>query len=371
MLKALTRLGEVDLIVGSYSSEPAGFDADHMSQLGVRECLFLSPKTRVGKWFRRVRLLIGKLVPSLGLYAVDRRLKRVVYDYCERNNYDCIVVRYLSAACWADLPRKCNIPVYLDCDDYPPDNLRSEFRSNAFPLVRRFLAAISYIPLKCYVDRKLQAFDGIWVSNLDNKGNRSLDKAMALSNIPWGNVPRSTSSGSEGDDSVLVVTSNNEGNMRGLERFLTTAWPLVLQKRPRAILRIVGAMPDRWLNRWRGLVGVEVVGFVDSLQDEYQRSTVVIAPVASGAGTNIKVLESLKMGRCCVMSPVAARGQQFLNEISSGELSASSISEMSERIVYLLAHPERRRALEDQLHAWAIANCNHETFYSQVAKMLA
>lgn len=371
MLKALRHLGEVDLVVGSYSAVPAAFDADQMTQLGVRECLFLSPKTRMGKWFRRLRLLIGKLVPSLGLYAADRRLKRVVYDYCERNNYDCIVVRYLSAARWADLPGRCNIPVYLDCDDYPPDNLRNEFKSNAFPLARRFLAGISYIPLKCYVDRKLQAFDGIWVSNLDNKGNRSLDKAMALSNIPWGDVVRCTSSGAGSDDSVLVVTSNNQGNMRGLECFLSTAWPLVLERRPKAILRIVGAMPDQWLDRWRGLAGVEVVGFVDSLQDEYQQSTVVIAPVASGAGTNIKVLESMKMGRCCVMSPVASRGQRFLNEISADELSASSIPDMSERIVYLLEHPERRRVLEDQLHDWAVANCNHETFYSQVAKMLA
>ena len=71
------------------------------------------------------------------------------------------------------------------------------------------------------------------------------------------------------------------------------------------------------------------------------------------------------------MSPVAARGQQFLDEISSDELPASSIPEMAERIVYLLEHPERRRVLEDQLHAWANENCNHETFYSQVAKMLA
>ena len=371
ILKALRHLGEVDLIVGSFSAVPTGFNVDLPAQMGVSEYLFLSPKTRIGKWFRRLRLLIGRLIPSLGMYAVDQRLRRLVSDYCDDNDYNCIVVRYLSAACWVDLPGKYNIPVYLDCDDYPPDNLRSEFKSDAFPLSRRFLAVISYLSLKRYIDKKLQAFDGIWVSNLDNKINRSLEKAMALSNIPWGDVPRSASSAIDGDDSVLVVTSNNQGNMRGLGRFINTAWPLVIERRPRAVLRIVGAMPEVWLGKWRGLAGVEVVGFVDSLQDEYQRSAVVIAPVASGAGTNIKVLESLIMRRCCIMSPVAARGQQFLDEISSDELLASSIPEMAERIVYLLEHPERRRLLEDQLHAWATENCNHETFNSQVAKMFA
>jgi hypothetical protein len=370
MLNALRRLGEVDLVVASFGSDPDGFNVDMMTTMGASDCIFLSPKTRVGKWFRRLRLLIGRLVPSLGLYAVDQRLSQMISASIRENGYDCIVVRYLSTACWAGLAGKCNVPVYLDCDDYPPDNLLSEARSNAYPLVRRLIAAGSYLPLKMFADSKLKEFDGVWVSNPQNKKISSLKTAVTLPNIPWGDIPRVLPSDSQNAPTVLVVTSNNQGNMRGLDQFLSKAWPRVMQHYPKAVLRVVGAMPEEWLARWRGRIGVEVIGFAESLADEYERSTLVIAPVAAGAGTNIKVLESIKMGRCCVLSPVAARGQQFLNEISSTELLAASIPSMSERIVYLLQHPNRRLELEDELHAWAMENCGNEMFYSQVTNML-
>lgn len=80
--------------------------------------------------------------------------------------------------------------------------------------------------------------------------------------------------------------------------------PAVLGRHPGAVFRFVGG----------GLTGdfqranVEVAGFVEDLAGEYRRATVVVAPIVSGGGIKIKVIEALAMGRFLVASPKALEG---------------------------------------------------------------
>ena len=59
--------------------------------------------------------------------------------------------------------------------------------------------------------------------------------------------------------------------------------------------------------RWEAIDGVQPVGYVDDLADEYRRCAFTVAPIFEGAGTKIKVLESLAFGRACLTTPCGAR----------------------------------------------------------------
>jgi len=83
--------------------------------------------------------------------------------------------------------------------------------------------------------------------------------------------------------------------------------PLVLAEAPRARLRIVGSSPPRDV---LDLVGprVEVIADAPSVEPHLDAAAVVIAPVRSGGGMRMKVLEPLARGKAVVTTPLGAEG---------------------------------------------------------------
>jgi glycosyltransferase involved in cell wall biosynthesis len=54
--------------------------------------------------------------------------------------------------------------------------------------------------------------------------------------------------------------------------------------------------------------GVEFTGFVDDLASLYRRSKVVCAPILSGAGTRVKIIEAAAFGKPIVATRIGAEG---------------------------------------------------------------
>ena len=101
-------------------------------------------------------------------------------------------------------------------------------------------------------------------------------------------------------------------NLLALEYFLNQVWPHL----DRATLHIVaGPHPEYFLERYRSRVqinlnqpGIELDGFVEDVRPAYARAAVVVAPLLASAGTNIKILEALAMGKAIVSTPQGING---------------------------------------------------------------
>jgi glycosyltransferase involved in cell wall biosynthesis len=90
--------------------------------------------------------------------------------------------------------------------------------------------------------------------------------------------------------------------------------------------------------------GIELEGFVADVRPAYTRAAVVIAPLVASAGTNIKILEAMAMGKAIVSTPAGINGL----DVSGSVALASTAEEMSAQILHLLADPHARHALEAQ-----------------------
>lgn len=102
---------------------------------------------------------------------------------------------------------------------------------------------------------------------------------------PPGNEPR-----------ILFVGANTGANLRSLEWLLDDVWPRISAQRPDAQLRVAGSIRNAWHRPVP--TGAELLGRVESLEDEYRRAQVVVAPITVGtAGVKIKVAEALSFGR--------------------------------------------------------------------------
>jgi glycosyltransferase involved in cell wall biosynthesis len=146
-------------------------------------------------------------------------------------------------------------------------------------------------------------------------------------------------------------------NILGLEFFLREVWPLLGAKYRLHV--IAGSRHEYYLDLHcaRASIdvaqsGIEVEGFVSDVRDAYRRAELVIAPLIASAGTNIKVLEAMAMGRVVVSTPAGVNGL----DVTPGEdvVVITSATEMAERIQYLSAYSEHRARIEERARRTAV-----------------
>ncbi len=114
--------------------------------------------------------------------------------------------------------------------------------------------------------------------------------------------------------------------------------------------------------------GVEVDGFVSDVRPAYVRAALVIAPLVASAGTNIKIMEAMAMGKAIVSTEAGIHGLDL--ERGKDVIVTDSAEEMAGAIARLLDHPEERRAMElharetaERLYGWdAIAEKQAELY---------
>ena len=102
----------------------------------------------------------------------------------------------------------------------------------------------------------------------------------------------------------------------------------------------------------------------------YQRAAVVVAPLLASAGTNIKIMEAMAMGKAIVSTEAGIHGL----ELARGQdvVVANSGEDMANAIARLLEHPDERMALErcarrtvERVYDWdAIAERQKELYES-------
>jgi glycosyltransferase involved in cell wall biosynthesis len=104
---------------------------------------------------------------------------------------------------------------------------------------------------------------------------------------------------------VLVFHGNlgNAQNAEVVEFLLSEVFPAVRREFDGASLLLVGAGPPESTPE-----GVVTTGVIDDLPGHVAAADVAVAPMLSGSGTNLKILEYLASGRPVVTTPVGAEG---------------------------------------------------------------
>lgn len=139
-------------------------------------------------------------------------------------------------------------------------------------------------------------------------------------------------------------------NVLAIDFFLREAWSQL--KAAGAKLHVIaGARHQYYLDRYRDRVqpdlsqhGVEIEDFVADVRPAYERAAVVVAPLIASAGTNIKIMEAMAMGKAIVSTPSGINGL----DLSPGRdvVVANTGAEMARAILELFENPEQRQAIE-------------------------
>jgi glycosyltransferase involved in cell wall biosynthesis len=141
-------------------------------------------------------------------------------------------------------------------------------------------------------------------------------------------------------------------NITAYRFFTEQVWPLVRDQFPEMTLTVVCG-PDH-LVYWREFTDslqpplnprIRLLGFVSDVRPLYVESNLVIVPTTVSAGTNVKVLEAMAMGRAVVSTTSGCAGLGLLHGHSVW--AADGASAFAAGIATLINDAERRRQIAD------------------------
>ena len=110
------------------------------------------------------------------------------------------------------------------------------------------------------------------------------------------------------EPTLLFLGSPHVPNLFAAEFLIKCIWPCIYRKIPTARLVIAGLPPNKISKSCHSTPGVEITGFVSDLDGLYKRTRVVCAPILSGGGTRIKIIEAAAYGKSIVSTRLGAEG---------------------------------------------------------------
>jgi glycosyltransferase involved in cell wall biosynthesis len=141
---------------------------------------------------------------------------------------------------------------------------------------------------------------------------------------------------------LFIGSFAHRPNVMAVEFFVNHVWPLF---RDATLHIIAGARHEQYaVAADLAQPGITLDGFVSDVRPAYQCATLVVAPLVASAGTNIKVLEAMAMGKAVVSTPAGVNGL----DLTPGEdfVLVHTAQEMAAAIESLLASPADRARIE-------------------------
>jgi glycosyltransferase involved in cell wall biosynthesis len=265
--------------------------------------------------------------------------------------------------------------VIVDIDDMPEQILSIRIRESE-DSNRNWIQQLSW---NCYnaIEKKLVGYHtnrmvrkvkNVYIP--DKKYYARYSNAIYLSNIPYPFSEVAPTVTLPNPNEILFVgLLFYFPNCSGISHFLSSIWPIILQKNPEVHFNIVGSLasvPENDKRQWENSKGVSLKGFVDNIAQEYANSSVVVAPIFEGGGTNIKVLEAMQQGKACVISMKASRGFEDLLMDGYNIMIAQNDQEFADKVLQLLSDTQLNQDLGANAKKTVQENFSFESFTKAV-----
>jgi len=314
--RSLQSLGEVDTLVLIAGDETKSLPADK------------------GHEFARIQFLKPMLPWST---PRSRAIQALVSNALQGRHYDLAVIRFVHTAMFA--APSISADILVDADD-----LSKTLPTIGQSLKTRVLGNVKLRGRDLATRYLLPRYDHVWYVNPKDMQRFPVRSGSLLPNVV--DIPPPSAANQTSPPTILMVGTFGYGpNREGANYFIDEALPTIQAAIPDVRLRLVGYCPEQYVDTWQNRKGIEAAGFVDDLAKEYEGASVVIAPIFSGGGTQIKVLEGLAYGKGLVVSEFALAGFQPRIAAGTHVEVATRPKDWAERCLSLIRDPSRAAAL--------------------------
>ena len=341
MLHYLALRYDVDLVV---FRQPGAPDPGRQLPAGLVRRVWVVDLPPHGRSFAaralRNALRVARGVPPL----VDRfaGFGREIERALEGRRYDIGIVEHFWCAPYGEQVAKVCGRTVLDLHNIESvlDQRCAEVESGARAWAHRAFSRASLKLERTWLPRFSEV---LTASESDAERARAIAPGARVTVYP--NALPSAPLPARGNQDAIVFSGNMEyhPNISAVRFFRREVWPLLRERWPGLVWRLVGKNPEAVRRFTSGDVRIEVEGRVDDAIRELARAKVAVVPVLAGSGTRLKILEAWAAGLPVVSTTLGAEGLGARN----GEtlLLADGGPAFAEAVSRLLASPDLRKSL--------------------------
>ena len=176
---------------------------------------------------------------------------------------------------------------------------------------------------------------------------------------------------------VWVGAMSGAYNRDAVDFFLSRIAPDLYARLPELPMTFVGSSPTSFLQKKvRDNPCITSTGYVDDVRPFVDRAAVFIAPLRSGSGTKVKILNAMSQGKPVVTTSVGAEGIIALPDQEI--LSADDEKQFVQKVLHLLHHPDeaaeigkRARLVVEKFYDWKVVTAGMSAIYEQAVELKA
>lgn len=284
---------------------------------------------------------------------------------------DVILLEGIHTGWFLDMVRNRwpGIPVVMRESNVEYLLLRRNAENTSNPAIAFFYRLQSAI-MKSFESRILQKVDAMTtISPADRQKLKPLASGTPIKTIEAGG-PIINDVSNTRDVTKMIAISNWlwKPNYDGLKWFLDQVWPEVYRRNPELVFFIIG---DGLSNKFKSDYESENVvlkGFVKDLEPYLNSAGFQVAPLFSGSGMKLKVLNALSHGLPIITTSIGAEGINMTSGVHY--MNADNRDQFENAIDYLVNNPESRESLAVNGRKLIREHYNWETQAKKLSKFL-
>jgi glycosyltransferase involved in cell wall biosynthesis len=293
----------------------------------------------------RARWGFLSLKPRSVIDTFSREMAQKITQLCSTHDYDLVIASELAMAAYRPYFRR--LPALFEELElgvsYGESHHSSDFK-------KRFRRTFTWFKLRMYLSQLLDSFQACSVVSEPEKRllvhnfSRYRGIVQVVPNCVHVNGYESHQSAPVSNQLIFSGSFRYQANYQAMLWFVGEVFPKVLERIPDAHLIITGEHANLPLPP---VTNVTLVGHVPDIHALIASSWVSLAPLLSGGGTRLKILEAMAIGTPVVSTSKGAEGL----DATVGEhlLVADTPHEFADEVVKIL----RSRDLRDQVAAKA------------------
>jgi len=256
---------------------------------------------------------------------IDEKFRRVLIELLTATKFDVVQLETLFVSPYLQTIRKYSkARVFLRAHNIEHRIWQRVAEETKNPFKRWYVGHLART-LKDYEQHILSEFDGIiaitptdasfFKESLRGRvGELPRDK-VAVIDIPFGVDLKDFPQGGVAPEAPSLYTigaMNWIPNQEGVRWFLMYVWPDLHNQFPELNYYLAGReMPD-WM-RFLNQPGVIVAGEVECAQEFIASKTIMVAPLFSGSGIRVKIIEAMAAGKTIISTSLGAEGIKCTN----------------------------------------------------------
>ncbi len=321
----------------------------------------------VVRWPHRSEGSTG-LLPFAARHFYSPELLWKIHRSIYVNRVDVLQIEYTQLAVYR--ARFDRIATFLFEHDVYFQSVRRGFKGETSVTLRR-RRMLEYLRALRFERRALDDFDAIQVCTATNR--------RYLESFAWSSPPihegfragidveryKFVQEGRQPGTLLFIGNFRHPPNRQALEFLVRDVFPLIREKNPSVRLLAVGAQAPEGYAESIEAPGVEFLGEVDDIRESLYRYAVFLAPILSGSGVRVKLLEAFAAGIPVVSTRIGAEG---LAE-DSGDIVdlADTAEDFAVATLRLVGDPTQARAMAARARQEVEQNWDMATITTRLA----